>query len=336
MKAYLPIFPDPEDQPQLSLIREGEDLALLKSLLDPAIEVLIGTRVPDPADYELLVTGRPERAYLEASSQLNTMLIPFAGLPEPTRALLNEFPHINVHNLHFNADETTEMALALLLSASKQLVPIDQKMRSGNWEARYAQPSASTLLSGKTALILGYGAIGQRLGRVLSAMNMNCIALNRSSSEQHKDSGVILDSINQLEDWLPKADVLMIAMPLTTQTENLIGSKQIQLLPDDTIIVNIGRAKIIDESALYNELASGRIRAGLDVWYQYPNGPEEILKTRPSKFDFEELENVVMSPHRGGHSREMQDRRMKAIADFINMAANQEPLPNQIDLSRGY
>ena len=133
--------------------------------------------------HDILIGGRPTRDQLLACPNLRAVIVPWAGVPDSTQALLREFPHIAVHNLHHNAAATAEMAIALLMAAAKFIVPIDQKLRVNDWSPRYA-PSRSIELAGKTALIVGYGQIGQRVGRVCRAMDMTVIATRRNRVEK--------------------------------------------------------------------------------------------------------------------------------------------------------
>ena len=101
-------------------------------------------------------------------------------------------------------------------------------------------------------------------------------------------------------------------------------------------LVNIARGKVVDESALYNELKSGRLRAGIDVWYKYPMTEEKRTDTPVSDFPFHELDNVVMTPHLAGHSDKIEDLRIDALAKLINQAVNGEDIDNRVDLELGY
>jgi phosphoglycerate dehydrogenase-like enzyme len=103
------------------------------------------------------------------------------------------------------------------------------------------------------------------------------------------------------------------------------------------VLVNIGRGRIVAEEALYAALRSGQLHAaGLDVWYSYP--PDEAARAhhRPSAHPFHELDNVVMSPHRGGAADETARLRMGALAELLNAAARGEPVPNRVDPEAGY
>ncbi len=285
-------------------------------------------------DYEILVAGRPSRELLEASPILNALLIPFAGLPVITRETLREYPQIAVHNLHHNAPPTAEMALGLLLAAARRLIPSDREFRRHDWTPRY-EPYPSVLLKGKTALILGYGEVGQRVGAALDALGMTILAIRRTQTDTA--SGVYPP--DALHDLLPQADVLLIALPGTTNTAGLIGEPEIARLPQGAIVVNVGRAAVIDPHALYQALRSGKLHgAGLDVWYHYPPDKASRTHTPPADVPFHELDNVVMSPHRagGGGNPEIEVLRMQALAEALNSVADGGRLPHRVDLDAGY
>jgi phosphoglycerate dehydrogenase-like enzyme len=266
---------------------------------------------------------------------LQTLVIPWTGLPVKTRALLEGFPHLAVHNLHHNATTVAELAIALLLAAAKSVVPLDRALRRDDWTPRY-QPSESLLLAGKTCLILGYGAIGQRVAEVCRALGMTVLAIRRQAN--HGD-GIAheIHPPSALTHLLPQAQALMICLPHTAATDGLIGEAELALLPTDCILVNIGRGPIVDETALYTALSEGRLKgAGLDVWYRYPADVAGQANTAPSRYPFGEFDNVVMSPHRGGHVIETETLRMEGLAELLNLAAGGEPIPNPVDLEQGY
>ncbi|MCO6451715.1 MAG: hypothetical protein J5I90_13100 [Caldilineales bacterium] len=153
----------------------AEQMARLQADLDPVITLTTGEEVQNPADVDVLVDGRPSRDDLIASPILRTLIIPFAGVPPETAELMTEFPQVVVHNLHHNDASTAETAMALLLAAARQIVPIDQAFRRHDWTLRYDPPNLVTL-DGKTALILGFGAIGQRVARACLALGMRVLA----------------------------------------------------------------------------------------------------------------------------------------------------------------
>lgn len=317
-------------------IHSPEALADLRSQLADNIHLTTGEDAADLARCDVLVGGRPSRDQLSASPNLRALIIPWAGLPPETRAVLAEFPGISVHNLHHNAAPVAELALGLLLAAAKSIVPYDQALRTGDWTPRYTDSREVMLLAGKTALILGYGAIGRRLAVALQALGMTVLATRRHPPLTPDGDVAEIYPPEALADLLPRADALIVALPLTSETEGLLGAAELALLPAPGVLVNIGRAQIIDEQALYEALRHDRISAGLDVWYQYPAGEAERNHTAPANFPFGELPNVVLSPHRAGHAVETETLRMAHLAKLLNSAAASQAIPNRVDLQSGY
>jgi phosphoglycerate dehydrogenase-like enzyme len=317
---------------------DEKSMERLTSLLHPDVEVTTGENVEPGAEYEILVSGRPKREAMTASSKLHSLVIPFTGIPQITRELMKDFPNVAVHNLHYNAATTAEYAVTLMLAASKLLIPFDRAFRQHIW-ALPRQSNQSTFLEGKTVVILGYGEIGRRVARACRGLGMKVIAVRRSASEKVPEGADEVHPVGALEKVLPRANVLQIALPQTKETENLIGSRELDLLPEGAILVNVGRGTTVEEEPLYNALKERRLfAAGLDVWYEYPKGPNRGAgkPSPPSKFPFHELDNIVMSPHRAGWSEETELRRFDYLAELVNHAARGEPLPSRVDLVLGY
>jgi len=305
----------------------------LISQLAENVRLTVGPDLPDPSDYHILVDGTPTRESLEVSLHLKSIIIPWAGLPKATREIMLEFPQVSVHNLHHNAGATAEMALALLFATAKFIIPMDQTMRQGNWTPRYeANPSIS--LEGKTALILGYGSIGQHIGRVLKAMGLRIIGIRRSPKPDEVAEVYGLDDLQRL---LPETNILMVTAPGTPDTKGLVGTGELTLMPKGGILINVGRGPIVDQEALYQALISEHLyAAGMDVWYNYPADEDARASTFPADYPFHELDNFVMSPHRGGGTQETETLRMDALAESLNAAARGESMPNRVNLRAGY
>ncbi len=312
---------------------DDQALAHLRNALDPRIVLTMGSTLPRPARFHILVAGRPKREHLVASPVLQALVIPFAGLPFETRQLMLDFAHIAVHNLHHNAETVAELALALLLSAAKFIGPMDRALRHDDWRPRYL-PTPALLLAGRTALILGGGAIGQHVARLCKCLGMDAVTMRRRPD---RTSSVRCEPIDGLHEWLPHADVLIICLPHTPQTHGLIGPAELALLPKEAILINVGRGDVVEEGALYSALRDGRLyAAGLDVWYQYPKDEGSRCRTPPSAYPFHELDNVVMSPHRGGKCTTTEKLRMQHLAQLLNAAARGEVMPNRVDVRAGY
>jgi phosphoglycerate dehydrogenase-like enzyme len=317
-----------------------------KPLSEDAIEELAAllpghtvSRAPH-VDTELMIDGRATPEQVAQCPGLKFLVIPYAGLAPTTAELALKNPQISLHNLHHNAPDTAELAIGLLFAAAKQVVPMDQALREGDWRPGFSSEGVE-LLHSKTALLLGYGEIGKRISAVLTALGMETIAVRRTPGPGEY-------ATSDLPELLPKASVLMITIPLTTETKGLIGSAELAAMPRGSILVNVARGPIVDERALFEALRSGQLHsAGLDVWYQYPQAegpaipgyylaPPSAANTLPANLPFAELPNVVMSPHRGGTTAGIEGRRMKQLAELIRAAANGGPVPNRVDPTRGY
>lgn len=316
---------------------QTKPLEILRSRLENGIQFSASKDIPTDADFQILIHGTPTPEQLQASPNFHTLIIPYAGVPLATRTLLADFPEVKVFNLHHNAAPTAEMAIALLMAAAKFLVPIDRTFRESNWTPRY-QANPSLLLEGKCALILGFGHIGQRVGCFCQALGMEVIGVRRNTGAALLPGFKAEVHFPQdLEQLLPRANALIITLPITSETEGLIGTKQLAAMIPGGVLVNIGRGPIVDQSALYQALQDGTLSAaGLDVWYNYPNKEDERQDTPPADHPFHELDNIVMSPHRGGGSRETERLRMEHLAELLNALHNGAPTQNKVNLDLGY
>ena len=307
-----------------------------KSLLDKDIIVTQGKEIPQPANFDLLVHPTPSKEWLEASPNLKAVVVPWAGIPEKTREIMSNYPGLSLHNLHHNNFNTAEMGLTLLLAAAKNLIPLDQKLRKNDWRPRYDETKAIAL-RGRTVLILGFGEIGQALAAYCLGLGMKVITTKKHPEDYSGDLDIALYASDQLHTLLPKAEVLLISLPLTDETKDLIGSEELNLLPEGSILINIGRGPIVNQYALYEALTSGHLlSAGSDVWYNYPPSKDARQNTSPADVPFGTLENFILSPHRGGMVQEVDCQRAQALAKLLNAANRGQPIPNKVDIAAGY
>ena len=131
-----------------------------------------------------------------------------------------------------------------------------------------------------------------------------------------------------MDEVLRRSDYLVITLPLTTETRGLLGATQLRTMKPGAILVNVSRADVIDEEALYEALSERRIAAAaLDVWYRYPTGPGPTL---PARRPFHELSNVLMTPHVSGWTDGMLDARATVIAENIRRVTRGEPPLNLV------
>ena len=317
----------------------SEELELFINKVGFPVYITTGDSAPADPEYDILIAGRASVELLSASPKLTTLIIPWAGLPPVTRDRLKSFPHLAVHNIHHNAPAAAELALALLLSAFKRIIPADQALRNHDWSPRFI-PLEPPLLAGQTALIMGMGAIGKRLSRALHALDMEICCVRRQPGRTAIPEYVKAEyGPADLPDILPQAQVLMLCLPLTVETEKIIGTRELGFLPPAAVLVNVGRAQLVEEAALYRALETGQLgAAGLDVWYRYPTSESDRTHLPVSDFPFHTLTNVVLSPHRGGAfgTRVIEEARMSELARSVRALAEGDEVPHKVDLAAGY
>lgn len=215
-----------------------------------------------------------------------------------------------------NAWAVAEHAVALLLALYRRLTHCDRAVREGRW--RQAVTGFDTFeVAGKTLGLVGAGNIGRKVARRLAAFECRVVYYDIvQAPDIEKDLGARRVS---LEELLREADIISLHVPATKETHGLINRKTLALMKPGAVILNTSRGPAIDEDALVEALREKRIAgAGLDVFCQEP-----IAADHP----FLKLENVVLSPHMGGHAYEGWFRRAKfAWENIQRVAAGQPPL----------
>lgn len=207
-----------------------------------------------------------------------------------------------------NALAVAEHALTLMLCLCKRVLWAQASLRDGKWLQQEIAAFGLREVSGKTIGLIGFGAIGQALARLLSGFEGRRIYYDprRPLPDLESSLGV---SFHPLEKLLAVSDVTCIQVPLTESTRGMIGRRELDLMQRNAILVNIGRGEVIDEDALIEALVEGRIAgAGLDVFAHEPVPPDHPLLR---------LENVVLTPHIGGGTKEALARIMKAAWDNV-------------------
>lgn len=247
---------------------------------------------------DILIKDSIFKEFLEKAKNLKHLQIPWTGVDRVDFKVLKDYPTVTVSNSHSNSLTIAEHAVALLLASAKQLRYRDSMMRDNDWSPRYERSMYSLPLTGMTAGIIGYGAIGQKVAKMLkNGFGMRIMAIKRNPATS-KDDG-ISDFVGGMEEKnkvLAESDFIIVGLPLTPETKDFINKKEFELMKDKAVIVNIARGPIINEEALYNFLKEGKGYAGIDVWYNYP---ERASSPKPVKqnFPFEELNNIILSPH---------------------------------------
>jgi len=282
--------------------------------------------IPALAEAEIVVGHIWKKDFPEAP-RLKLLQSPAAGLD------LIDLPSlprgVAVCNVTGHEQPIAEYVLMTMLALSHQLLDIAAAFRAGSWTGGGAgggPPHGEVL--GKTIGIVGYGRIGREVAKRAVAFGCKVIAANRSPISDRGDAAEIY-LLGELDRMLPQCDVVVIAAGLGAETRGLIDARRIGLMKPSALLINIGRALIVDEAALYEALRDGRIGgAALDVWWRYPSPAEP--NARPSNLPFHELPNVLMTPHCSSGTDGARDRRQSVIAGNLDRFARGEELTNVV------
>ena len=282
------------------------------------------------ADVDVLVTLAFTREMGGAARRLKLVQVPGAGLDRIDRSALPTGTWLA--NVYGHEDGIAEYVIGAMLALSRDFCRLDAHLRRGAWESQWTvlgpPPAPWPELAGKTLGILGYGRIGQAVARRARAFDMAVWAIRRDVARSEAQELAFLGGPDALDEVLRRADYLAITLSLNEASRGLLRERKLRLMKPTAILVNVARAEIVDESALYRALAERTIAgAALDVWYRYPTGDGP---TFPSRHPFHELPNVLMTPHVSGWTEETMEARAKLIAENIRRAARGEPPVNLI------
>jgi len=282
------------------------------------------------AGVDVLVTMAFTREMGAAAGRLKLVQVPGAGLDRIDRAALPAGARLA--NVHGHETGIAEFVLGAMLALTRGMLRVDAALRRGVWESQWAvgtpPPKPWPELAGTTAGILGYGRIGRCVARRARAFDMDVLAIRRDVARSAGDECARVGGMEMLDEVLRRADYLVITLPLTPETRGLINRGRLEAMKRTAVVVNVSRAEIVDEAALYRALAEGRLAgAALDVWYRYPTSAAPTL---PAHQPFHELPNVLMTPHVSGWTEGMLEARARLIAENIRRAARGEPPVNEI------
>jgi phosphoglycerate dehydrogenase-like enzyme len=259
-------------------------------------------RLPGLTFDAAMVAALPELQFLHKTGT-GTDWLPVAALTEHGVLVAN--------NDGFNAASVADHIVLLTQLCLRGTIEKILQLRSGVWNRD--QPAQGTVaLEGKTVGIVGLGQIGTGTARRMVAAGAKIVAHGRHPREEPTIPGGV--RWLSLDDLLRESDVVVLAVPLTSETERMIGARELALMKPTAVLVNCARGRVVDERALYEALANRRIRgAGLDVFEQEPTPPDNPLL---------KLDNVVATPHLGGYAA---DQVSGLLANLELFAAGQRP-----------
>ena len=253
----------------------------------------------------------------EISCLKNTRFIQliFAGADNIPFELISENTTV-ASNVGAFAEQIAEHVLALTLALAKNLIPKNRLLQ----ESKFDGSGFNQELRGGVCGIIGFGGNGKEIAKTMQAMGMQVFGINRSGTTEA--SVEFIGSINELKTVLQVSNVIVVTTPLTRQTKDLIGKKELELMKNDAILINVGRGAVINQKALYDHLMSHpNFRAGIDTWWSEPASHGEFKLDYP----FFELPNIIGSPHIADHvPRSMPNAIQKALQNVKNFLLGKE------------
>jgi phosphoglycerate dehydrogenase-like enzyme len=329
-------FPDPAlIYAEAEATQEREGIALQISTVNAGDEEAMVEAI---REVDVVVTSQISRRALEAGQKLKLVQVPFTGVNELDFPTFREKKRLWLANSHAPATATAEHAWALIMALAKRVVWHDRELRQGKWRGMRTY-SPSIELRGRKLAVIGLGSIGREVARLGRAFGMKVYAIKRTVTERDKELPEEVDFLggpDDLEYVLKECDFAVLCVPLTPDTKGLVGAKELELLAGK-YLVNVSRGPVVDEEALFYALQGGKLAgAGIDTWYVYPRNAAEREDTKPGHFPFEELPNVVMTPHNGGYSDGFLRETLKFVFANIARVARGETPASLVDVERAY
>lgn len=221
-----------------------------------------------------------------------------------------------------NIVSAAEHTMALLLAQARNVPRANAELKGGRWERSAYQ---GVELQGKTLGVVGLGRVGALVAQRCAAFGMRIIAFDPYvPKERAKEMGIEL--MPTLEALLVQADFITVHLPRSSDTEGLIGERELALVKEGARLVNTARGGIVDEEALAKALEEGRLAgAALDVFADEPTTASPLFG----------LDQVVVTPHLGASTAEAQDKAGASVAEMVRLALSGEFVPYAVNVSAG-
>lgn len=300
------------------------DQRLVVSLPGETLRTAVGD-VPDGVDIVIWDFDSPAPAehldlvvppYMGASTRLGALEGVTTRLVQSQSIGYDEVPanlppgHVYANAATVHEASTAELAVGLALAVQRGLPDFVRAAAEGRWA-----PARHDSLADRRVLLVGYGGVGRAIEERLAGFE---VELTRVASHARDDERGRIHGIDELADLLPKAEIVIVVVPLTDGTTGLVDAGFLAALPDGALVVNVARGKVADTDAILAEAESGRLRFALDV-----TDPEPLPEGHP----LFALPNVLVSPHVGGATSAMMPRMARLVRRQIErMLRGEEPL----------
>lgn len=294
------------------------------------------------SEVKVIVGWRPTKKLLLNSHKLELFINPGVGVQHLIELFreINEIREkpITLVNGHGNTYFTAQHAVALLLSLMNKIIPHHNWMKDGEWRKGDNDARSSPLRSRNVGL-LGYGEVNKKVHIFLQGFDVEFSILRKDWSKQNENLPTKVNKyrMDEISDFLKAVDILIIAVPQTSLTINLIGKKELELLGKEGLVINVGRGLVINEDALFESLNEKIISgAAIDVWYNYQPETDNNGKKFPFRNPFNELDNIIFSPHRGASPMNDLLRWNEVIENLTRFSNDNKKFLNIVNLEDEY
>lgn len=302
--AWLPDHP--------AVDRAGLDLTFVPADDRPSIDAALAevdAFVGGRFDEAMATTLGPRCRFLQITAA-GTENVPLASLPAG----------VTVANAYGHEASMAEHILMVTLAARHGLLLRDGALRRGIWRTRGVDPSVPPfhIIADRVIGIVGLGHIGKAIVEPFRSLGARCAAIRRSGSTAQVDGVDWIGSSSELLRLCRDSDVLVLACPLNDETRGMVGREHLEALGPQGCLVNVGRGGLVREDELYLALRDGRLGyAAIDVWSTFPT----LQRSMPSTYPFEDLPNVVLTPHSSGTAEDTFRLRADGIAQNLERVA---------------
>lgn len=267
----------------------------------------------------------------EAADSLKLILLPGAGYEKIEFDALPD--GCIVANAHEHEKAIAEWVIMAMIALDRKVIEAHRTLSNGSWEmSPLAGGPLLSELEGRTLGILGLGRIGKKAAQLARAFDMRIVAATRTLPSGDELSKLGLDyvvPIYEVDKVLTDSDFLLLSLPLSDETDGIINESTLSRMKPTAFLINVSRAGLANEAALYNALRNGQIAgAALDVWYSEPKGPDDYPQA--ANLPFWELDNVIVSPHTSGATTGLAQRRLTLFGSQVDRLVRGEPLLNVI------
>ena len=306
--------------PLMQRLEEQAQVTLIKRLDAPGLEQL---RAALPQAHGLLGASlKLDAQLLDLAPKLEAVASVSVGVDNYDIDYLSKRKIMLTNTPDVLTETTADTGFALILASARRVVELANRVRNGQWQKNIGPEHFGTDVHGKTLGIIGMGRIGEALAQ-RGHFGFGMPVIYHSNSPKPAVEARFNAQYRSLNDLLKEADFICLTLPLTAQTEGLIGAEQFALMRPESIFINISRGKVVDEAALIQALQQGHIRgAGLDVFEREPLDVNSPLT---------QLDNVVATPHIGSATFETREAMARCAVDNLLAALAGERPANLVN-----